>query len=265
MTDLQFPRASPSVADMLNRVKYDTSREINCHLICKIESIDAATNTITCSSAFKRRMSDDTELDYPLFVDVPLFIMSGGDSFLFIPPKVGDWCLLCFNDRDLDNWWYSGEVRAPASPRAHSLSDGMALVGFRPQSNPLTIALDAVTLKVIDLPIKIENHECSIAINAGITLDSKATPTLIKSDEGSISIDGKVELNALSNKVAVKNSANNLKAVLEAMLDQLETGISTGVSPGVSGSPAPGATPLIFAGLSTAISAAKTQIATLLE
>lgn len=256
MTDLQFPRAAPSVADMLNRVKYDVSREINCHLICKIESIDAATNTITCSSAFKRRLSDDTELAYPLFVDVPLFILSGGDSFLFIPPKVGDWCLLCFNDRDLDNWWYAGEVRTPASPRAHSLSDGMALVGFRPQSNPLTIALDAVTLKVIDLPIKIENHEGSIDINAGITVDSKATPMLIKSDEGSITIDGKIGIDALSNKVSLKNSASDLKTVLEGMLDQLDTALQTGSNSGG---------PVVFAGLAAAIAAAKTQIATLLE
>lgn len=256
MSDLQFPRASPTTADMLNRVKYDVSREINCHLICKIESIDAAKNTITCSSAFKRRMSDDTELEYPLFVDVPLFIMTGGGAHFLIPPKVGDWCLLCFNDRDIDNWWYSGEVRTPASPRAHSLSDGIALVGVRPQSNPLNIVLDAVTLDALDLPIKFKNQDCEIAINAGITLNSKAKPMLIKSDEGSISIDGKVEVDALSNKVSVKNSASDLKTVLEGMLDKLNTALQGGV---VSG------TAVNFAGLSPAITAAKTQIATLLE
>lgn len=265
MTDLQFPKAAPNTADMLNRVKYDVSREINCHLICKIESIDAAKNTITCSSAFKRRMSDERELDYPLFVDVPLFVLSGGGAHLFIPPKVGDWCILMFNDRDIDDWWYSGELRAPASPRAHSLSDGMAIVGIRPQSNPLELALDAVMLNALELPITIKNQDCEIAINAGITLDGKAKPFTAKTDEGNITIDGKIEVNALSNKVAVKNSASNLKAILEAMLDQLQSGISGGLTPGTTGSPAPGGAPLVFPTLAVAIAAAKTEIANLLE
>ena len=238
MTDLQFPRASPTTADMLNRVKYDASREVNCHLICKIESIDIAKNTITCSSAFKRRMSDDTELEYPVFVDVPLFILSGGGASLFIPPKVGDWCLLCFNDRDIDNWWYSGEVRTPASPRAHSLSDGIAIVGLRPQSDPLALVLDAVTLNAIELPINIKNNDCEIAINAGITLDGKAK------------------------KVAVKNSANNLKAVLEKIIDDLVTEVKAG-KPTVTAFGTPGI--MTYTTIDVTAAALKTEIGTLLE
>ena len=238
MTDLQFPRASPTTADMLNRVKYDASREVNCHLICKIESIDIAKNTITCSSAFKRRMSDDTELEYPVFVDVPLFILSGGGASLFIPPKVGDWCLLCFNDRDIDNWWYSGEVRTPASPRAHSLSDGIAIVGVRPQSDPLALVLDAVTLNAIELPINIKNNDCEIAINAGITLDGKAK------------------------KVAVKNSANNLKVVLEKIIDDLVTEVKDGL-PTVTAFGSPGI--MTYSTIDVTAAALKTEIGTLLE
>ena len=238
MTDLQFPRASPTTADMLNRVKYDASREVNCHLICKIESIDIAKNTITCSSAFKRRMSDDTELEYPVFVDVPLFILSGGGASLFIPPKVGDWCLLCFNDRDIDNWWYSGEVRTPASPRAHSLSDGIAIVGLRPQSDPLALVLDAVTLNAIELPINIKNNDCEIAINAGIILDAKAK------------------------KVAVKNSANNLKAVLEKIIDDLVTEVKAG-KPTVTAFGTPGI--MTYTTIDVTAAALKTEIGTLLE
>ena len=238
MTDLQFPRASPTTADMLNRVKYDASREVNCHLICKIESIDIAKNTITCSSAFKRRMSDDTELEYPVFVDVPLFILSGGGASLFIPPKVGDWCLLCFNDRDIDNWWYSGEVRTPASPRAHSLSDGIAIVGVRPQSDPLALVLDAVTLNAIELPINIKNNDCEIAINAGIILDAKAK------------------------KVAVKNSANNLKAVLEKIIDDLVTEVKAG-KPTVTAFGTPGI--MTYTTIDVTAAALKTEIGTLLE
>jgi len=262
MTDLQFPKAAPNTADMLNRVKYDVSREINCHLICKIESIDAAKNTITCSSAFKRRLSDERELDYPLFVDVPLFVLSGGGAHLFIPPKVGDWCILMFNDRDIDDWWYSGELRAPASPRAHSLSDGMAIVGIRPQSNPLELALDAVMLNALELPITIKNQDCEIAINAGITLDGKAKPLNLKTDEGNITIDGKIEVDAKANKLAMKNSASDLKTILEKVIDDLVTEIKSG-APTVTALNTPGT--MAYATIDITKAALKTQIAQLLE
>jgi len=35
----------------------------------------------------------------------------------------------------MDNWHYSGVNTAPGSMRAHSLSDGIALVGIRPRSD----------------------------------------------------------------------------------------------------------------------------------
>jgi hypothetical protein len=188
--DLQFPRATPSTRDMLDRVKWDVTREINCHLIGKIESVDLAKNTVSVSSAFKKRMSNGEELDYPLFVDVPLFVPSGGGAFFFIPPKKGDWCLLMFCDRNIDTWWYSGEVRAPNTPRAHSLSDGLAIVGFRPQSDPLTLTDDAVTLHAESELIRIKNDQKNLkvlvdklfdliaAIKPLTTIATLGTPTL---------------------------------------------------------------------------------------
>lgn len=156
-TDYQFPKASPSQRDLNDHLKMGIMREINCHLIGKIEEVDLAKNTCSVSCAFKRRMTDGKEYDYPLFIDVPMLIIQGAGAFFFIPPEKGDWCLLEFNDRDLDSWWYSGKVAAPNSPRAHSLSDGIAIVGLRPQSDPIALSDDAATLDLAAYKLRLKN------------------------------------------------------------------------------------------------------------
>jgi hypothetical protein len=164
MSDLQFPKATPSTRDMLDRVKQDSARELNCHLVCRVESFDKDKNTITASAATKRKYSDGSEVDFPLFVDVPALTLSGGGAFLSFPIKAGDWCLLLFNDRDIDSWWYSGEVKAPNTPRYHSLSDGIAFVGVRPASDPFALTDDAVTLDAGAELVRIKNENQNLKL-----------------------------------------------------------------------------------------------------
>jgi hypothetical protein len=77
-------------------------------------------------------------VDYPVLTDVPVFILSGGGFAVTFPVAAGDTCLVCFNDRDLDSWFQSNSAVPPNSARMHSLSDGLALVGFRSLANPVT-------------------------------------------------------------------------------------------------------------------------------
>jgi len=74
---------------------------------------------------------------YPVLVQVPVYIATGGTGRLTFPIVAGDPCLVLFNDRDIDTWWTTGNTAAPNTPRAHDLSDGLALVGFRNKANQL--------------------------------------------------------------------------------------------------------------------------------
>ena len=62
---------------------------------------------------------------FPVLPDVPVFMP--------VPFEVrpGDACLVVFADVDIDRWLASGEPEEPGSARKHSLSDGLAFVGFR--------------------------------------------------------------------------------------------------------------------------------------
>jgi hypothetical protein len=75
----------------------------------------------------------------PPLQDVPVLQICGGSAYLGMPIKAGDTCIVWFNDRDLDPWASNGTTGAvPNSTRMHSLADGIALVGVRPFTNPLS-------------------------------------------------------------------------------------------------------------------------------
>jgi hypothetical protein len=64
-------------------------------------------------------------------VDVPVVFMGGGNMVATFPISIGDEALIIFADRCIDFWFARGGVQRPAETRAHSLSDGIAIVGPR--------------------------------------------------------------------------------------------------------------------------------------
>lgn len=133
------PVAAPELGDVVNKIKIDLSANINCVQVATIVSYDATANTCSCQINYKRKLDDGRIFDYPVMSDCPVFFLSGGTSWVSMPISAGDTCIVLFNDRDLDNWWYSGQSLPPASYRTHSLSDGMVLVGVRNQVNALPL------------------------------------------------------------------------------------------------------------------------------
>lgn len=123
------------------------SKDINCVKIGTIQSFDATNQTATILIAFKKVVYVDTRsaetnkftelIDYPLLVTCPCFTYTGGNSYISMPIAVNDSCLILFNDRDIDNWFYQGNGQIPNTYRIHDLSDGFALVGFRNNLNKI--------------------------------------------------------------------------------------------------------------------------------
>lgn len=190
--ETQFPKATPQLRDLLDRFGSQVSRNLNCHIIGRIEKFDKTKNTIEASCGLKRQYSDGTIVEFPKFIDVPVLTLTGGDSFLTLPIKAGDWCLLLFCDRDIDSWWYSGEVREPNSPRHHSLSDAVALVGLRPATEALPLLDDQAIL------------------NGG------TSGVGIKNNYGQVTID-------TAGKTTIANQAASLKTILDNLLTALST------------------------------------------
>jgi len=119
----------PDLDDVLLELKNEIFANINCVQIGKIEKVNN-NQTVEIQIQVKRRLVNGNTKDYPLLVDCPYFVLGGGGSYIDMPIKKGDPCIILFNDRNIDNWWSTENVTEPADRRKHNLSDGIALVGI---------------------------------------------------------------------------------------------------------------------------------------
>jgi hypothetical protein len=132
----------PSLTDIIDNFKVEIFRDFNCMKIGEIQSYDKTTASAQVKIKIKEWTDKDANesIDYPLIDDVPIMILQGGGTWVEFPIAKGDPCLLFFNDRDIDNWWTSGNETTPNSLRKHSLSDCIALVGVNPKSSALNLS-----------------------------------------------------------------------------------------------------------------------------
>lgn len=162
MSDKQkFP---PNLLAVLESLKSEIMKEINCVQIGTIESFDTTDQTASISMNIKKIISVNADgsnvlEDRPLLVRCPCVILGGGSSHMTFDIKKGDSCIIFFNDRDIDNWFFDGGQSPPNSVRTHDLSDGIALVGVRNMQNKiLDFFEDGIRIK-FDETNKIEMSE----------------------------------------------------------------------------------------------------------
>lgn len=232
----------PDLQDIIDGAIEDLLYSFNCHRAGVIESFNPAEQTATIRMVDKgvvQRALDEVLVEYSLLVDCPVVVNKGANGGLTIPINTGDTCLICFNDRDLDNWLVDGLIQRPNTLRAHDFSDAIAIVGIRNQINKITDYNNSATeLNYLTSKISLQTGD--------IFLDSDKI-TLQSSQGGSIAIDDKLEL---------KNTAENLKLIIDEFI-AIVTNLKT-VDPLSGNLPIDGAT-------SSALSALSTRVGNLLK
>lgn len=122
---------------ILDAHKADIFSTFHCIQIGKIEKVTASEQTVEVTLQIRRPSIDGTSSAIPLLVDVPYMVLQGGGAYIDMPIAPGDYCIVLFNDRDIDVWWSMANMADPASTRKHDLSDGIAIVGINPKTAPL--------------------------------------------------------------------------------------------------------------------------------
>ncbi len=133
------PIANPTEPDLralLNSFKQEIFFGLNCAQVGKIVSFDASKQWAKVQVQVLRTFGN-TQIPYPVLQDCPVFVLGGLGSLITVPIAAGDPCLVVFADRDSDNWATTGNQVAPNTKRAHDLSDGFAIVGFRNLTAPV--------------------------------------------------------------------------------------------------------------------------------
>jgi hypothetical protein len=163
---------------------------LNCHAVGRVESFNSAEQTCTVkisyTKTFYRKNEDgtfeDKQVEYPLLLQCPLMMISGGVAGLTMPVKSGDDCLVLFNDRDIDNWFSGLKDGKLNSNRLHSLSDGMIFVGVR------------------NLESAIPSYDA----------------------ENPVLYNGDTKITVKSGKVLLENSSDSLGALMQELIDAIK-------------------------------------------
>lgn len=116
----------------------DVFFHLNVHQVGRIEKFYPEDQTADVSLPIQR-IIEGKNVALPVLPKCPVMFLTGGATgYITMPINTGDTCLVMFNDRDLDSWWTTGSSSAPKSRRAHDMSDGLVLVGFRHKGNALS-------------------------------------------------------------------------------------------------------------------------------
>lgn len=137
----------PDLDDLLAENREAVFSNLNCVQIGQIQKVNDD-QTVEVEIQFFRRLPNDQTAKYPLLVDCPYFVLNGGGSYIDMPIEKGDYCLILFNDRNIDEWWDTANISAPADTRKHDISDGIALVGINPKPKALELDGNAVRILV---------------------------------------------------------------------------------------------------------------------
>lgn len=133
----------PGMNDWMNLLMKNVMLNLNCHAIAVVKEVNYQNQTLSAEVVYKKvRLvrgnnavyREETQA-YPILIDCPFLKMSGGTAGLSMPIKPGDECLICFNDRCIDDWFTSGQQVNLSSNRLHSMSDAIALVGITSLQN----------------------------------------------------------------------------------------------------------------------------------
>lgn len=140
-------------ADMytiLQALKESVEFDIRTAMPGIVQAWDPVQQTVDVQLAIRENLEDDddeTEVEIPLLVDVPVVMPRAGGYSLAFAPAAGDECLVVFADCCIDAWWQSGGVQSQVDRRRHDLSDGFAILGCWSQMNKPSIPSEGVRLQ----------------------------------------------------------------------------------------------------------------------
>lgn len=134
MTGPNTPSSPNTMADAINNAVLYRLMHVHTAMPGKVVSYDFATKKAQIQPMVDKKYTDGTTQPMPVLNNVPvIFPFAGGASITF-PVNEGDFCLVVFCERSIDNFLSNGQQAPPTDPRKFDLSDGVAIMGLLPFS-----------------------------------------------------------------------------------------------------------------------------------
>lgn len=156
--------------------------ENNIHIVAKVTKINDT--SVNVKPVIKKYIANEW-VELPIFENVPLINMQGGQSYIHFPIAIGDYALLIINDNCINDWFLGDDNAPPKHHRIHDYSDAFAIIGVQNKSKALTIPTTTTV-------------EGDMIINGDVTLNGNLTVNGSIHATGNISTDSDVSSSAVS-------------------------------------------------------------------
>jgi len=197
----------------------------------KILKTDGSVCSVQIILKRKVRKSDGKIVDEsrPIIEDCPLMFLNVKNFAISLPVQPGDECLVFFSERDIDNWYDTGQEKSIRTLRKFNLSDGFVLPAVASKPKKLE------NYSSSDLEIRMKNNQSKIIIkeNGDIELTNQTKITL-KSPE--IILDGETKVTKGLTVEEVIECKQDIKALGDvvasavSLKNHLHSGVQTGAS-----------------------------------
>lgn len=138
-------RETPSLEQVLQNAIERRLCDMHTALPAEIISYDGKRAKVKTN--LKRVLADDTEIEFPVLVNVPVATQAAGLAEIHLPLKEGDTGLVVFSERSLDIWKVSGGTVNPDDPRKFNLSDGVFFPTLRPFNKDTAYDAERLVIK----------------------------------------------------------------------------------------------------------------------
>lgn len=170
--------AQTRLEDIFLQLKNDIFATFNCHRIGRIVSFDPSKQTADVElvdkatvEVFEGNKVITKIRDYPLLAECPVLINKGSKGGFTRPIEKGEYCIVHFNDRDIDNWFENGNIQIPNTKRLHNITDCIITVGLFSGSAPISDYNNEAT--------EINYEDSKIKLDGNVTINSSQLSQMI--------------------------------------------------------------------------------------
>lgn len=175
---LNLPKNNLNSYDALMQIiKDDIFINLNVCLPATVKKYNSSNNTADLQPSIQAVMSDNTFVDLPLLLKVPVLELGGKGLSVKIPLEAGDTGIVIFCDRDITLFKQEKKNTQPNTLRQHDLSDGIFIPMRFGNSGSSNISIESA-----DGNTKLEITSNGINVKGNITVDGEITATDVKTD-----------------------------------------------------------------------------------
>lgn len=175
---LNLPKNNLNSYDALMQIiKDDIFINLNVCLPATVKKYNSSNNTADLQPSIQAVMSDNTFVDLPLLLKVPVLELGGKGLSVKIPLQEGDTGIVIFCDRDITLFKQEKKNTQPNTLRQHDLSDGIFIPMRFGNSGSSNISIESA-----DGNTKLEITSSGITVKGNITVDGEITATDVKTD-----------------------------------------------------------------------------------